>query len=429
MKGLRKILKANLLLKITSLNALVISIRLIISLVVQRLLALTIGETGIAKIGQIRNLIQILTSSSSLGTFHGVVKYVAEYKDKNAYLKNVFTTTFVFVLIGALISSMILFFAASWITYQLFGDLEFLVVIKILALLPIFIGVNRVFQGVINGLSEYKKNAKIELISYMLSVLLLLIGLYNFQLEGVLIAIIVTPVIQLLVVIYFFGSILKKYIKLKDLKLKVPYAKEMLAFTLMSFVSTILLNYIELDIRTMITKKINIDEAGYWTAMNFLSRNYMVFSSSIFTLYIVPKFARIYEGSAFKNEVINIYKTLLPLFGIGMLLVYIFRETIIEIVYPNFSGMEPLFKWQLLGDFIRLATLVVSHQFLAKKMVKSFILTELMSLGLFFILSKYLVTIYGVEGVVMAHFYRYIVYFWVVAAIVRNYFINMKKAN
>ncbi|ALJ04668.1 hypothetical protein APS56_05760 [Pseudalgibacter alginicilyticus] len=426
---MRHILRNNLLLKITSLNAVVIAVRLIISLGVQRILAVAVGEVGIAKIGQVRNLIQIITSTSSLGVFNGVVKYVSEYKENQHRLQNLFSTTFVFVIIGSTISSLVLLFLASWITIELFGDLEFLNITRLLALLPVVIGLNRVFYGVINGLSEYKKYAKIDLFSYVFSIVFLLIGLYYYELKGVLFSIVLTPLIQLGIIFYVFGSILKKNIKVKKLAFKTPYAKEILAFTLMSIVSIGLLNYIELDIRTMITKKLNINEAAYWTAMGFISKNYMTFSSAIFTLYVIPKFATIYSGSVFKKEIISIYKTILPLFGLGMVLVYLFRDFIIAIIYPDFTGMEPLFKWQLLGDFIKLLSLVIAHQFLAKKMVKSFIVTELLSLGLFYYLSKYLVGQYGVEGVVMAHFYRCIIYLGVIIVPVWYYFSSQKKAS
>ncbi|MEP5935653.1 MAG: O-antigen translocase, partial [Winogradskyella arenosi] len=93
-----------------------------------------------------------------------------------------------------------------------------------------------------------------------------------------------------------------------------------------------------------------------------------------------------------------------------------------------FTGMEPLFKWQLLGDFFRLASLVLSHQFLAKRMVKSFVLTEVISLGLFFGLSKLFIPFYGTEGVVLAHFVRYIIYLLLVVFVVRNYYSTKNKA-
>ena len=54
--------------------------------------------------------------------------------------------------------------------------------------------------------------------------------------------------------------------------------------------------------------------------------------------------------------------------------------------------------------------------------IKTFIITELTSLGLFYILAKYLVVIYGAEGVVLAHLYRYIIYFFIVIFAVWAYF-------
>ena len=110
-----------------------------------------------------------------------------------------------------------------------------------------------------------------------------------------------------------------------------------------------------------------------------------------------------------------------------MVLVYLLRNYIIELIYPNFLGMEPLFKWQLLGDFIRLCALVLAYQFLAKKLVKSFVITELISLVLFYVLTKIFIGIYGTEGVVIAHFVRYIIYLIVVIIFVQIYYKRQSK--
>jgi len=423
---LKGFIKKNLLLKITSLNTGVIFIRLLVALFIQRLLATTLGEAGIAKIGQMQNLLQVLTSTSSLGTFNGVVKYVAEYEDDQKKLSSFFSTAILFGFIGALISGIIIFFNAEFISIKLFNNNTYANLIQYLAFVLPVISINRILYGIINGLSAYKAHAKIGLIGYLLTSISLLIFLYFFSLKGVLFSIILSPVLSLFVISLISYKRINRYLKINELGLDLSYVKPLLAFVLMSLVSSGLINYVEIDIRTTITNRINIEEAGYWTAMNFISRNYMVFSASLFTLYVIPKFAKINTGSEFKKEVLYIYKTILPLFGLGMILVYLFRNVIISIVYPNFEGIEPLFKWQLLGDFVRLATLVLSYQFQAKKMVWSFVVTEIISLGLFYMLSKHYVDLYGAEGVVMAHFYRYIVYFIVVVIAIWYYFKNVK---
>jgi len=419
-----KFLRENVVLKITSLNAIVIAIRLVVSIFVQRLLAITVGEAGIASIGQVRNAMVMLTSTSTLGVFNGVVKYVAEFKENKIELVKLFSTATVFLIFGSLISGVILFFGSNYFSNYLFESNDFAYVFRILAIIVPFLGLNRAINGIVNGLSDYKKYAKIELVSYLLATLALLFGLYTSNLDGVIVAIAFAPVIQLLVLGYVFGRTLRQYISFKDLNLGLIYKNKLLAFTLMSFVSTFLLNYVEISIRTRVANEIDINQAGYWTAMTFISKNYMVFATGLFTLYVIPKFANIYSRDAFKREVFTIYKTILPIFGLGMVLVYLLRDVIIEIVYPDFKGMEPLFKWQLLGDFVRLSSMVLAHQFLAKPLVKSFVITEIISVILFYVLTLVFIKYYETEGVVIAHLVRNILYFIIVVFVLWLYYRN-----
>jgi O-antigen/teichoic acid export membrane protein len=421
---LPKFIRNNLILKITSLNAVVITIRLVVSIFIQRLLAITVGEAGIANIGQVRNLVAMLTSTSTLGTFSGVVKYVAEFKESNSELNKFFSTATLFAFIGSLTSALILFFGSKYFSNYVFNSDNYIYVFQLLAVIVPFIAINRMVSGVVNGLSDYKRYAKIELVSYLLATVAIVIGLYTSNLKGVIIAIAIAPVIQLIVLGFVFGKVLKKHLQLKGFKFNLVYKNQLLAFTLMSFVSAFLINFIELDIRTLVANKLNINEAGYWTAITFISKNYMVFATGLFTLYILPKFASIHSKSEFIKEVLHIYKSILPLFGLGMILVYLLRSYIIKLVYPEFEGMEPLFKWQLLGDFIRLAALVLSYQFLAKKLVRSFVFTELVSLALFYILTQAFLKDFGTEGVVIAHFVRSVICFVIIAILV---WINMKR--
>lgn len=417
-------IKNNMLLKMTSLNAVVIGIRLVISLFIQRLIAQMLGEAGVAAIGQLRNVMSMLMSISTLGVFNGVVKYVSEFRNDTLKLHQVFSTVFVFTSIGTLVAAVALFFWSDHWSQVMFDAPEYAFVFKVLAFVVPAIAMQRIFNGIVNGLSAYKKFAKIELFAYLLATGLMLYCLYNYSLDGVLIAIAVTPIIQLGMLLYLFGGIIKSYIKRKQLSFTIPFGKELLAFMAMSFVSTILLNYVEIDIRLMIKDNITVEDAGYWTAMTNISKNYMVFSTALFTLYVIPKFATITSRKGFKKEVFHIYKTLLPLFGVGMILVYVFRDFVIDLIYPEFYGMEPLFKWQLIGDFIRFASVILAYQFLAKKRVGPFVITELISLGLFYGFAKYLTPIYGAEGVVMGHALRYGIYFFVVGYFAFTYFKN-----
>ncbi|RDK83238.1 O-antigen translocase [Marinirhabdus gelatinilytica] len=422
-------IRTNLLLKMTSLNAMVIVVRLFIGFFLQRELTDLVGKDGYAKVGSLRNLMNILMSITSLGVFNGVLKYVAQHKENRPELQKLFSTTFVFTIIGSVVSFLVLFFGAEYFSSYFFYTQDFAYIIKIVAVVVPFISIQRVFNGIVNGLSAYKHYAKIELLAYILGAALTLFLLYQYNIDGALLAIATIPIIQVLVLLFVFVKVLREYIVFSEISFKIPYGKQLLSFTLMSFTATVLVNFVELDLRNMLVDKMGEDDAGIWTAMTTLSQNYMVFSGAIFTLYVIPKFAGITQKNEFVKEVGTIYKTLLPLFALGMLAIYFLRYQFIEYVFIDFNEMAPLFKWQLIGDFIRLMALVLAHQFLAKKMVRNFIFTEILSLALFFGLSHLLVDTYGVEGVVLAHLLRYVIYFFVVLFLVWRYFDKKGKSS
>ena len=202
---LPKFISSNIVLKITSLNAVVITIRLLVSAGVQRLLAVTVGEAGYASIGQVRNILAMLTSTTTLGTFNGVVKYVAEFKTNQPELSKVFSTVTTFTLIGSLVSAVVLFFGASHLSEYLFNSQAYIYIFQLLAVIAPFIAMSRVANAVVSGLSDYKKYAKIELISYLIATVALVIGLFTSELKGVIIAIAFAPVIQLIVLGFEIG--------------------------------------------------------------------------------------------------------------------------------------------------------------------------------------------------------------------------------
>jgi PST family polysaccharide transporter len=416
-------LNNNLILKITSLNSLVVGARLIISLLVQNLLAYYTGQAGIAKVGQIRNISNILMSVSSLGVFNGVVKYVSEYKNNQQGLQKLFSTVFVLSTIATLTLSLVMYFSANMLSQWLFFTEAYAIVFKVLAVAAPFIAMNRIFNGVISGISAYKIHAKIEIIWYTLASLLLLVSLYYYNIGGVLLAIAVTPIVQFFVLIFIFGNTLREYIIFKKLSFKTPLLKALLGFTLMSFVGTVFLNFIEIELRTLISDRISENEAGVWTAMSSISKIYMQFLVLIFPIYILPNYAKISSLALFKKQLKEIYTTLLPLVFVGMLAVYLCKNQIIEIIYTDaFLSMTPLFKWQLLADFTRFLAVVLAYYFISKNAFGYFILTELISLVFYFIFAKVLISDYGTEGVVVANLLRYFCYLIMVFVAIFHYF-------
>lgn len=412
--------KNNLVLKITSLNSLVVGIRLLVSLLVQNFLAQYTGQAGIAKVGQIRNLTNILSSLSSFGVFNGVVKYVSEYKDNEKGLIKLFSTVFVISSLATIILSFLIFIYAKALSLWLFFNVDYYLIFRIISVVVPFIAMNRIFNGIISGISAYKVHAKIELIWYTLASFLLLLSLYFYNIEGVLVAIAITPTIQFLVLTFIFGKTLNDYIKFSQLSFRSPMLKVLLGFSLISFVATVCSNFVEINFRNLISDKISENEAGLWTAMSSISKIYMQFLITIFSIYILPKYTKIHFSDVLKKEIKTIYKTLLPLVIIGMLMVYFCREILIITIYNyDFLGMAILFKWQLLADLVRFSANILSFKFLAKNQVKYFVSTQLIGLITYYVFGQLLIKHLFVEGLVIALLLSNLLYFVIVLFIMR----------
>ena len=177
----------------------------------------------------------------------------------------------------------------------------------------------------------------------------------------------------------------------------------------MTLISVGFVQAIEIWLRYIITEKIDINSAGYWTAMNGVSSNYFLFISYAFTLYVLPKFAENNSSFSLFKEVKTILLTLLPIVTIAMIGIYIFRVPITKVLFTtDFVVIAPLFKWQLGADWVRVIFLVFAYYLVANKLLTKYFVVEFFSFALFLWCSFYWVDLYGIEGVVMANFTRYI---------------------
>ena len=83
----------------------------------------------------------------------------------------------------------------------------------------------------------------------------------------------------------------------------------------------------------------------------------------------------------------------------------------------EFRPIEDLFGYQILGDFMRVLSMVIAYQFLAKKMFTHFIILEIFLFVFIYFSSVYFIDIYGLQGAVMAHCLSYFMHFAIILLI------------
>jgi O-antigen/teichoic acid export membrane protein len=408
---LKKIYRSQLF-KISSLNSLSIILKIGIGLVTSKLLAVFVGPSGMALVGNLRNFLTSVESVSTLGFQNGIVKYVAEIKEDKPSLQKLLSTVFICLVFVAILLSCVLFFFATFWNQEIFGNnYQYKSVFKALALaLPWYV-VSIFLISVLNGFGSFKRVIWTNSIGNAIGLLVSIVLILQYRTFGALLAIVVSPALLFFFSFYFVNKEIDIFKSISRSAFDLKIIKSMSSYSLMALVSSVLGPLVFLGIRNNIIQTLGYNQAGYWETMMRISTYYMLFASTILTVYFLPKLAVAKNNQETKTVFWSFYKGILPIFILGVTIVYFARFFIVKLLFTQeFLPVTTLFFWQLVGDVLKVASLILGYQFFAKKITVAFIFTELLSLSITYFSSIFLVSIYGLEGIVMAHALTYFVY-------------------
>ncbi|MEM9678789.1 MAG: O-antigen translocase [Bacteroidota bacterium] len=422
MKTFFKNIATSKLFKVASLNSFSILIKLITGIFTSKALAVFVGPEGLALFGNFRNFITATQSVSTLGVSAGVVKYVSEFKFKVFRLSKTISTVASLILVSTVIVSVFCYVFANTLSEFIFGgDTDYALLIKLFSMTLPFYAFSSIAISVINGFSHYKTVLKITIIAQILVTVYTLVLIWKQELEGALTALATSQAILFFIVLFWVvrGKQFFKLIKFR--KINYKNLKLLSSFSIMALSTALLIPFVQIEIRNYIMDTISAESAGFWEAILRVSNYYLLFISTLLALYILPRFSELNTDMAFRNEVFNFYKTILPFFIIGLIIIYVLRFLIVRLLFSeDFMPMTELFLWQELGDVFKVLSLVISYQFLAKRMFWHYMITEVVSLTILYATSIYCIDIFGVKGATIGHCITFAVYFGIILMIFRR---------
>ena len=421
----RAFFQNNPLLKVTSQNSGGLLVKLFTGLAATKIIALFIGPSGMAFLGNLTNFQNLINNFSTLGLEKGAIRYSAEYKNNAERFGSFVSTLFFIGICTTFLLGIFLFFGNGFLNDLIFPERDFHFIFKTLAFILPLSMLNLFCLAILKGIGEFKKVILVNILTNLLNLALIALLVSQFGLEGALLAFIVLPSAILLITL---GIANKKLRLIGSFRLKNVsrlFGKNLSHYALMTLVSSVTFPVVFLMVRNFIIAKIGLEEAGYWESLTRISNYYLLFIMSLLTLYILPKMAETDSGPGFRKIVFDFYKTVLPIFGIGLLLVYFLRFWIVKIVFSKeFLPMTELFLWQLVGDFVRVAAIVMTYQLHAKKMIWKFILSDLFLAGMTYLSSVFLISKIGLEGVTIAYAVTWTLYGLVILFIFRKVFLS-----
>jgi PST family polysaccharide transporter len=298
-----------------------------------------------------------------------------------------------------------------WSVYFLFG------------LFIMVISFNVMFLAILNGLKEIKKFTIVNICSSLIGVSITVLFAYLFGIMGVLISSTAAAIIIFFINVYFFNTLNIKW--RPDFKSWDGNIAKMLgAFSLMAIVSGFLTPAMQILIRDRIMVQFSTMDAGYWQAVTKISDYYLGFITSVLVVYYMPRLSEIQNKIELRKEIVNGYKIILPVVGLVAFMIWLFRSVIIHLLFtPDFLPMEPLFTYQLLGDFFKIGSWLLAYLMLSKAMTRIYIITEILFAISFVLLSYYFMNHFGIIGATYSFCLNYFLYWIVMWGVMRKHII------
>lgn len=410
------------LLKTSFYTSISTAVTFICGFIVAKVVAVKIGPSGIAMVGQFQNTMAILTMLGSGAINMGVVKYLSQCKGDTEEQQKIISNSLSIIVLCSIAVSAFTMIACRWLSVQAFHSTDYWLMYFVFGLCLSFATLNAVSTSVFNGLQEIKK-LTVSNIFFSVSGILFTVGFaYLWGVKGVLLATNATAISVLGLNLFLFKKVpfLKPKILFKNWDKSI--LKRLFVFSLMSFVSSLVLPLMQLLVRNKIIISFSITDAGYWQGVTKISDYYLTFITTVLSVYFLPKLSELQERHELRKEIFRGYKIILPIVATLALLIWIFRHYVILILFSReFLPMEPLFKFQLLGDVIKIASWLLGFLMWAKAMLKTYLITEIFFTITFVLLSYFFINHYGLIGATYAFAINYFLYFITMVFVMRRF--------
>jgi len=399
------------------LNGVAVLIKTITMFVLNKILAVYLGPTGYAAIGQFQNFIQMVTTFAGSAINTAVVKYTAEYHEDETKQRAVWKTAGSIVFLFSLVFAILILIFQKQLALYIFQSLKYQTIFIWFAVFLIFFNFNTLFLAILNGKKEILKLVLANIAGSLFALVITGVLAIKLQLYGALIALSIYQSIAFIVTLilchradwFEFSSLLGK--------IDLGITKKFASFILMALVSAICVPLSQMLIRAYLTQEFSLAYAGYWEAMIRLSTVYLLLVTTTLGVYYLPRLSELNAIDEIKKEVYLGYKFIFPFAVLGGICVFILRDWIINLLFsPSFAPMQDLFLWQMMGDALKIGSWILAYLMLSKAMTKLYICTEIIFTVSLIALTYICTQVFGFEGVSIAHLINYGLY-WIVISL------------
>jgi len=385
-------------------------LRMCAGLITTKIMAIYVGPSGVALLGNFTNVTGIISNLSNGATATGVTKYIAEYdkeEEKQTFIANALKIT----LFCSLIISVFIISMSGYLSVLILKSKEYQSVFIILGFSLAFFGLNTTFIAILSGYKKIKNIIVAGMLSNVIGVILAIVFTVRFGLYGALLNSIISQLFSFVIYIIIISR--AKIFDLRVIKIKFNkvLSVKLFKYATMSIVSVFVVPIGLLLIRNYVIHSYSASEAGLLQGVWSLSSVYLSVIIMILSIYFMPTLSSIKEREKLRSELLHTLKFILILSFLGLLTVFICQDIIINILFTaEFLPMQKYFTFHIIGDFFRIASLVLEYVLVAKAMVRWYIVCAIGTSGLYVVLSFVFMIFLGSIGETYAYCLSYFLY-------------------
>ncbi len=392
------------LVKTSILSAISTVIRIISGFVINKVVAVYIGPSGLALIGQFQNFIGLILNISGNALSTAITKYTAEYHDDENKKYRLWSASFKIVLPISVFVSIFIFIFSNELSNYLFQSEKFAYILEVFAItIPIFL-MNTLFMAILNGHRDIKKYIILNIISSIVSLVFVSLLVIYFALDGALLAYVLGQSIVLIVTLIYIKK--ESWLKIDNFtyNFQSDEVKKLFGFAVITFTSVSASSIMMLVVRDYLTQNFSAESAGYWQGIWSLSQVSLSLITMSLSTYLLPTLSGLKDSKQISIELQKAYLLMIPVAISISLFAYLLREPIILILFTEkFMPMEELFAWQFVGNVIKVAAWLLGYLVVAKAMIKTVVVTEVIFAISFIVFTILLTDYYGLIGVTQAY--------------------------
>lgn len=182
-------------------------------------------------------------------------------------------------------------------------------------------------------------------------------------------------------------------------------------FMAMALATAVMVPVTQVLIRNHLIIHYGQDTAGLWQATGRISDAYLAVITSSLSLVYLPALARVKSYAQLRGEILGVLKLAIPGVILMSSAVYLFRDLIIAVLFStSFEGARDFVAYQSLGDALKIVSWIWSYALVARGALKTFVLSEVLFSGLYYLLVLLLTGQTGPIGAVQAYALVYLLY-------------------